>query len=115
MEKVLKRIQDNLKKLKDQGLKMPGKNKALIDRLYETQGIENERNLTGEEKKELKSAQAVASWVPSQALDSDFNLYIPSKEEQEKARITMEKYIKKHNYSWTPFEIPKNNENKNKL
>ena len=119
MEKSLKTIQDNLKKLKDQGLKMPGENKKLMDALFEAQGLEKEIILYDPLKirylMELERAYAIASWVPSQALDSNFNFYIPSKKDQEWACGTLKRHTRENDYSWTPFEIPKNNENKNKL
>ena len=76
---------------------MPRENKGLMDMLYRTQGLEDV--ITGEEEKELKEAHYIASWVTSQALDSDLNFYIPSEEEQKWAYRTMKKLVEKHNYS----------------
>lgn len=105
IEEALKITQEKIK-----GRQIPGKNKALIDMLYQTQGIEE--FLTEEEEKEYQIAHAVASWVTSQALDSDLNFHIPLEKDQKEAYEIMEKYARKYNYSWAPFGIP---ENKNKL
>ena len=99
MEEALK-IKEALKTLQNKqlNLELPGKNKALIDALYGSQGIE--KFLTEEEEKEYRKAHDIASWVPSQALDSNLILYIPLEEDQNWARETFERFAEKYDYNW---------------